>query len=692
MDIAKFNKWLYEEKIDKKRNFYILIGPPAVGKTSWVKKHVTGDSVVISKDDIIEDVIFPKYKLANKDIFKVPIGDLEPGDEHPTKKKLGKVISYKRFSRSKGEEVEERAFEKAYAAGEELNKLFDSKMKDAISSNVENIIVDAIHMSKSTRSSTIDYVRGINDFKIIGVIFPFQGYETQIFNSAENRAKDFLEKYGPEFDRGVEWSDYEEIYKKYQEPSESEGFDELVTASSRFKKTDDEVTSSSETMSERFVRNTRTLLEGDLSNYWQKRAESRSKYARREKGNSIDLEWAKLQQEKSKKINNKIQKIFERDVEASDEVLQEVEKFLETVKKKREELKKKMEEKKKAKLFSPKSQRPKKTLPNPYKDAKVTSKYPYSKDRTGGVAKVFKRRSKNAGGPTLAPGEAFGAMNETVFAKIEKAIKELNPVQMENFHILAGDVSDRTIGDRMDNLPAKTRNMLQDFGLDLLSLAEFIKKCSSLESTKIIKPVGFGTKGFIFLLEGEHILKIFKDDYNQKSDDIAWYEDVQGKMFSSNGTVAVLPIYDKGKIQVKDANDKKHSVKFVETNRLMPFHDFIEFTRRNVDKAQTDFEQALEMYHYVKDSYGADISDKKFETLFSDAMRNWETIASGARQSGTKIGYKQKALTTNEMLQVAKCARTFEKSGYKLHDTHIGNIGILPQSDKSRPIFVIFDN
>ena len=51
-------------------------------------------------------------------------------------------------------------------------------------------------------------------------------------------------------------------------------------------------------------------------------------------------------------------------------------------------------------------------MPNPYKDAKVTKKYPYSKDRTGGVAKVYKKRSKQAGGPTVAPGEAFGPLEE----------------------------------------------------------------------------------------------------------------------------------------------------------------------------------------------------------------------------------------------------------------------------------------
>jgi predicted kinase len=399
MNIDKFNNWL-QEAAEGKKNFYILIGPPAVGKSTWVKQHVGEDAKIISKDDIIEDIIFPKYNLANKDIF-THAGDLEVGKEHPEKKKLGKVRLNKRFSVSQNKEVETKVFDIAYKAGEELNSIYDKRMQEAINSGVNNIVVDAVHSRKSTRKSTIDLVRDNPQYKIIGVIFPFKGYEKQIQKSADERAKKFLELYGPDFDRSVSPEDYQKIYSEYENPSKSEGFDEIINFN-RFEKNDSEVFKG-DNIEENFME---WLNEARLSKYWKQRSEARAKHARRESKNKIDREWAMLQQEKSRAMNHKIHKIFEKEMEMTEELSEEITQFIERVKAKREELRKKLEEK--AKFKSPKEPRKKKTLPNPYKDAKVDSKYPFSKDRTGGVAKVYRKRSKAATGATAAPGEAFG--------------------------------------------------------------------------------------------------------------------------------------------------------------------------------------------------------------------------------------------------------------------------------------------
>lgn len=672
MDISKFNKWLIEDKSSKKRNFYVLIGPPAVGKTSWIKENIKESKIVISKDDIIENDIFPKYKLANKDIFKVPTKGLEVGDEHPSKKKLGKVISYKRFSRSKGKEVEEKAFKNAHAAGQELNQIYDSKIKKAIASNIENIIIDAIHMSRSTRASTIDLVRDDKQFNIIGVVFPHKGYERQIFNSAELRAKDFLERFGSEFDRGVSWDDYEEIYRNFEEPSKSEGFDQLVTANIRFKKTDKDLgINISETDNEKFVRHTKKFLDKDnLSKYWKNRANVRSKHAKRDQGNSIDLEWAKLQQEKSKKINYKIHKIFERDVNISEEIIEEVENFLKNVKKKRQELKKKMEEKKRAKLFSPtnKNIKNRKKPGNPYKDSKVTSKYPYSKDRTGGVAKVYKKRSKQAGGPTLAPGEGFGPLEEN-----QNAYDSLTDVQKENFHILIAYTEEYDILKQRQG--SKRKSILNNFNLSLEDAIEFIQKCPVLKKP-IDRIVTAGTMGFIYLLDNGHILKLFQDDY-AGGNDLNWYQTTKTRMFTSKGNITDLPIYDEGQINL----DGGEYVKYVEMARVTPLSDFIEFTKRSPEEAENDYELCKAVVGEIEGIYGSKfikMDVKKVADIFKHYIQKKQILPS--------------ALTMQEYVNLAKTIFLFAKSGNALHDSHVGNIGVLPQSNPSNPIFVIFDN
>jgi len=397
-----------KESNEGERNLYVLIGPPAVGKSSWIRKHIKEDKIIISKDDIIEKVIFPKYGLSNRDLFSTGAEEYEVDAEHPEKKKLGKVKKIKRYSRSQQKDVEKKVFDVAYEAAEEMNRIHDSRIQSALASGVKNIIVDAMHMQRSTRKSTIDLVRGNKDFKIIGVVFPFQGYEKQIKQSADTRSKAYIEKLGSDFDREVSWEDYRRIYSSYEPPSMSEGFDKLEEYN-RFDKKDIDLEETGETLDERLVRHTReTLEEGRLSKYWKNRADSRSKNAGREPKNDIDREWAKGQQEQSTKINARIHKYFQKEIESTDELSEEVEAFLERVKQERSERKKKMMEK--VKFRSPKDPKSKKTLPSPYKDAKVTDKYPFSKDRTGGVAKVYKKRSKQSGGPTIAPGEAFGPM------------------------------------------------------------------------------------------------------------------------------------------------------------------------------------------------------------------------------------------------------------------------------------------
>lgn len=407
MNINKFNKWLIEAE-DNRRNVYLLVGPPAVGKTNWINKNLSNDSIVVSKDNIIEDKIFPKYKLANKDIFELPPESSETGQYIPGKEKLGKVSTIKRFSRSKNKEVEEKVYEQAYKAGEELNSLYEKQLQDAISSGKKNIVIDAIHMRKSTRSASMEKFKDKSQFKIVAVVFPHEGYEVQIKNSADARAKDFLDRFEGDFDRGVTWSNYQKMYGEYEKPSTQEGIDEIVDTPSRFSKTDRELGLDRAELSETLVQKTREFLHESekLSKYWKARMHSRIKRAKREPKNKIDREWAETQQQKSKDLNNKVYKYFDKEIEMTEELSEEIDSFIEEIKKKRAERKKQLEEK--AKFKSPKDSRSKKTLPNPYKDAKVTDKFPFSKDRTGGVSKVYRKRSKNAGGPTAAPGEAIG--------------------------------------------------------------------------------------------------------------------------------------------------------------------------------------------------------------------------------------------------------------------------------------------
>lgn len=654
MNIQKFNKWLFESQ--EKRLVYVLIGPPAVGKSSWIADNVDSNYIVVSKDKIIEDVIFPTYNLVNNDIFKQKVGSLKPGEEHPDpeKKKLGKVVSYRRFSRSKGIEVEELAFENAKAAGEELNLLYDAEMKKAISSN-KNIVVDAMHMSRSTRKSTLEQFSA-DQFKIIGVVFPHQGYEKRIAASAEERAKKFLQdpRFEKKFDRSISKEDYEEIYASYEAPSKSEGFDELITYN-RFEIED------KKPLDERLVAYTKKLLdEGKLSKYWKKRMETRTKNARREPKNSIDREWAENQQQKSKKINNTVHKIFEKELQTNEQFLEEVEDFIQKVKKKREDLKKKIHEK--AKLIPLNKKRPQKKLPSMPTNSDV--------GKGKGVVGAYIAKSKKLGGTTLAPRETFGSMNEN---QSNQLFDSLSDVQKENFFKLIGDTEEYDILKQRQR--TKTKNILKYFNLTLEDAVELVIKCPILEKP-IVKLITAGTKGFIYLLDNDHILKLYQEDYTGGSD-MYWYKSTKARLFSSNGNITDLPIYDEGEIKLNSGE----IVNYVEMGRVIPVSDFMEMTRRSAEEAEADYEICKAVISTIESLYGSrfiKFTTKKFVDVFKHFIQKKDITTN--------------SLTRTEFISLAKTIFLFAKSGNFLGDTHVGNIGVLPQSSPANPVFVIFDN
>ncbi len=65
-----------------------------------------------------------------------------------------------------------------------------------------------------------------------------------------------------------------------------------------------------------------------LSKYWQERAKKRARRAKRRPNNSIDKEWAKEQQNKSKDITTILNKKYEKEIKETEEKMKEIEEVL----------------------------------------------------------------------------------------------------------------------------------------------------------------------------------------------------------------------------------------------------------------------------------------------------------------------------------------------------------------------------
>jgi hypothetical protein len=449
------------------------------------------------------------------------------------------------------------------------------------------------------------------------------------------------------------------------------------------------------------------LEEAKLSPYWKKRAKARAKNAGRPINNGVDRKWALEQQERSTTINKDIHKIFEKELAENEEMSEEISAFLEKVKKKREEQKALEEERKKARLEKPKGKRGNKTLPNPYAGEKITGKYPYGGGADGGVAKVYRKRMKKAGGTTAAPGEAFGPMGEAVnmgsgaaprpsqvkaamkaFGMIpnsnkssksssqmslpgmardmQKELSELNANQQNNFYKLLEEVPKYDI----DGISSETpKQILSNFGISMEDLLDLIKSCPPLENNKIESPLFAGTQGMIYNLDNDHVLKLFVGGYQ---DDLGWYSKLNTKMYGSDANVHDLAVYDSGKTKVSSGGV---SVKYAEMSKLIPFGSFIEETGRSKSKANA----ALTNIEYMM-----------YDVAAAKDVEQALEIAKRFRKKRNDLSFD--ALTKREFLNIVKMYYFFMRAGHTINDSHSGNIGILPQSNPANPTFVVFDN
>jgi hypothetical protein len=143
------------------------------------------------------------------------------------------------------------------------------------------------------------------------------------------------------------------------------------------------------------------LNENKLSKYWEARAKKRSMRGKRKYPNKVDREWAVMQQENSKKINDTFKQLYEKEIEMTEELGTNIDEFLKKVKESKIELV----------APTPKNlkKRPK-PAKNPYTDPK------YRKTK-------FKSRMdylSNKGTPAVGPAGSFGGIAEEIIIPKEE--------------------------------------------------------------------------------------------------------------------------------------------------------------------------------------------------------------------------------------------------------------------------------
>lgn len=198
------------------KTIYILIGPPSVGKSTWIKNNLSDKNpYIINRDDLVEKVA-EEIGLTYDDLFVTPPSVSNLGD---VSDKYGTVVQspdYMTWS--------PLSYDKILDANGKVAELFTQRVSDA--RNYETIIVDMTNMNSGSRKSALNAIKGFeNEYKKIAVVFKFKGSEDLIKQVAKKRAEE-AKKIGKS--KTIPDTAFDRMFQSYQEVTPDEGFDEVI--------------------------------------------------------------------------------------------------------------------------------------------------------------------------------------------------------------------------------------------------------------------------------------------------------------------------------------------------------------------------------------------------------------------------------------------------------------------------------
>jgi GTPase SAR1 family protein len=207
---------LKEEEGTKSKKIFVLVGPPSVGKSTWIKNTFQDvEPYIINRDDIAENVA-SEYGWTYDDMFVAPPKDAEIGDQN---EKYGEVVKSPSFM-----SWQPLSFSRVLEANNKVQNIFGNRVQKG--KGKDNIVVDMTNMNANSRKRALDSISGSEDeYKKIAVVFNFQGIEDLIKKVAEKRAE-IAKSMGRSKTIGPEV--FDKMFASYREVSSDEGFDEII--------------------------------------------------------------------------------------------------------------------------------------------------------------------------------------------------------------------------------------------------------------------------------------------------------------------------------------------------------------------------------------------------------------------------------------------------------------------------------
>ncbi len=214
--IKNYIKFVKENLQNTNKTIYVLVGPPSVGKSTWIKQtFVDVDPYIINRDEIVEQVA-KDYGWTYDDLYVAPLPEQVEGD---VSEKYGTVVKSPEYMT-----WQPLSYDKVMEANGKVAELFSKKVSEA--KGQENIVVDMTNMNAGSRVGALKAIEGVeHEYRKVAVVFNFKGSEDIIKKVAQKRAEE-AKKQG--LSKTIPPEAFDRMFKSFQEVSPEEGFDEVV--------------------------------------------------------------------------------------------------------------------------------------------------------------------------------------------------------------------------------------------------------------------------------------------------------------------------------------------------------------------------------------------------------------------------------------------------------------------------------
>lgn len=208
-----------ETVVSDRKKIFVLVGPPSVGKSTWVANTFEQPPYVIDRDSIVEQVAASRGWTYD-DMFVTPPPDAQIGEFDKKYGQVREAPPWMGWTKT--------AFSKVVQANGEVQSRFTEKVDGATASN-NDIVVDMTNMTPAARKQALKAVKG-HDFDKIAVVFEFEGAEDFIKKVALKRAE-AAKRMGKS--KTISPAVFDRMFGSFSRPQPGEGFDQIVSVDNR---------------------------------------------------------------------------------------------------------------------------------------------------------------------------------------------------------------------------------------------------------------------------------------------------------------------------------------------------------------------------------------------------------------------------------------------------------------------------